>query len=239
MLNNLLTGMQPMMGNYDQGDNEYYVELDDEHPEEEDVIILSDEPIPREIGIRKGATLFNEIPQDELNEMNGDDDIIDYFLNNQEKFRVCEYFKRGNCKYAENCRYYHPKEQSGISSGNDKYTVDDECCICLEKIIANGKQFGVMDNCDHSFCLDCIRGWRATYDKRSGKHHFRTCPICRKNSYVVIPSAKMVKSGPEKDELVAEYKAVLKEIPCKHFNKGKGNCPFMNSCMYAHIMPDG
>lgn len=130
---------------------------------------------------------------------------------------------------------------SKISSNTpgDKYIVDDECCICLDKIIASGKQFGVMDNCDHSFCLDCIRNWRATYDKRSGKQHFRTCPICRKNSYMVIPSTKMVKSGPEKEDLIAEYKAVLKGIPCKHFNSGKSICPFMNSCLYAHIMQDG
>jgi E3 ubiquitin-protein ligase makorin len=92
----------------------------------------------------------------------------------------------------------------------------------LEKVLASGKKFGVLDGCDHTFCLECIRGWRSTYDKRAGKHHFRTCPICRRNSYLVIPSSKMIKSGPEKDELLDEYREVVSEIPCKHFNKGKG-----------------
>jgi hypothetical protein len=188
--------------------------------------------------MKKGTKLFNEIPQDKLKDMNNDDDIIDYFLNNQEKFRVCEFFKKGNCKYTDKCKFYHPKETTKNNQGGD-YVVDDECCICLEKVIANGKQFGVMDGCDHTFCLDCIRGWRATYDKRAGKHHFRTCPICRRNSYTVVPSSKMIKSGPEKEDLINEYKSVVKAIPCKHFNKGKGACPFMNSCFYAHLLPDG
>ena len=56
---------------------------------------------------------------------------------------------------------------------------------------------------------------------------------------MVVPSSKLVKSGPEKDDLLEDYKEVVSEIPCKHFNKGKGICPFRNSCFYAHLMPDG
>ena len=96
-----------------------------------------------------------------------------------------------------------------------------------------------MDGCDHTFCLDCIRGWRGTYDKHSTKHHYRTCPICRRNSYIVIPSSYIIKNGPEKTDMIEEYKEVLKSIPCRHFNKGKCVCPFQNSCFYAHLMPDG
>jgi len=106
-------------------------------------------------------------------------------------------------------------------------------------VLANGKQFGVLEGCDHTFCLKCIRGWRATYDKRSSKHHFRTCPICRRNSYMVIPSYYMVNSGPDKDALIKEYKDALRELPCKYFEKGKGLCPFKNSCNYSHILPNG
>lgn len=56
---------------------------------------------------------------------------------------------------------------------------------------------------------------------------------------MVIPSFTIVKSGPEKDELIETYKDYISEIPCKHFNKGKGSCPFMNSCNYSHRLPDG
>ena len=170
--------------------------------------------------------------------MNDDDDIIDYFLDHQEEFVICEFFKKGNCRYGEKCKYYHPQDAKK-GEKNQEFILDDECCICLERVLASGKKFGVLEGCDHTFCLTCIRGWRATYDKKSRKNHFRTCPICRRNSYLVIPSTKMIKSGPEKDELVEEYKDVVSEIPCRHFNKGKGACPFMNSCFYAHLLPDG
>ena len=135
--------------------------------------------------------------------------------------------------------YLHPNDYGKGKSHKEEFVLDDECCICLEKVLKNGKQFGILDGCDHTFCLPCIRGWRATYDKRTTKHHFRTCPICRRNSYLVIPSAKIIKSSPEKDDLIEEYKEMVKGIPCRHFNKGSGMCPFMNSCLYAHLLPNG
>ena len=49
----------------------------------------------------------------------------------------------------------------------------------------------------------------------------------------------MIKNGPLKEQLIEEYKEVIKAIPCKHFNFGKGLCPFRNSCNYAHELPDG
>ncbi len=55
----------------------------------------------------------------------------------------------------------------------------------------------------------------------------------------MIPSDHLVKSGPEKDDLIEEYKEVIKGIPCRWFNRGKEECPFRNSCNYAHILPDG
>lgn len=218
------------------------IQLDDEL-EEEDVVILSNDAIPQEIGIKvgtkKGNKLFNSIPDSKLKEMQDDDDIIDFFLSNQEQFQVCEFLKKGGCRFGDKCKFYHPKDMAKKSVNGSDMILDDECCICLDKVIASGKQFGVLDGCDHTFCLDCIRGWRSTYDKRASKHHYRTCPICRRNSYVVVPSSKMIKNGPEKTDLIEEYKEVLKSIPCKHFNSGKGICPFMNSCFYAHSMPDG
>lgn len=32
---------------------------------------------------------------------------------------------------------------------------------------------------------------------------------------------------------------MLGEIPCRLFNKGKGECPFKDSCMYAHFDKEG
>ena len=39
-----------------------------------------------------------------------------------------------------------------------------ECGICLERVLSKvnpaDRRFGLL-NCDHAFCLKCIRGWRA------------------------------------------------------------------------------
>jgi len=49
----------------------------------------------------------------------------------------------------------------------------------------------------------------------------------------------MVYDGPVKDQLIDEYSEALAEIPCRHFNQGKGYCPFQNSCFYAHYLENG
>jgi len=41
--------------------------------------------------------------------------------------------------------------------------------------------------------------------------------------------------GREKESLIDEYKGVLGEMPCRNFNKGRGECPFKDSCMYGHF----
>ena len=105
--------------------------------------------------------------------------------------------------------------------------------MCLEPVLAKGKQFGVLDGCDHTFCLQCIREWRATYDKKTSKHHYRTCPICRKNSYLVIPSYYMVNSGPEKDALIEEFlNSNADKTICTFFMQG--NCKYADRCKFLH-----
>jgi hypothetical protein len=36
----------------------------------------------------------------------------------------------------------------------------------------------------------------------------------------------MITEGEVKDQLIEEYIEALGDLPCKHFNKGKGYCPF-------------
>ena len=140
----------------------------------------------------------------------------------------------------------HPgsmKPSAGGSKGskNKKEAIDGDydCVICLEKVLGNNKKFGLLENCAHVFCLECIRDWRSTYDKKITKTHFRTCPICRENSYLVIPSTRMIFDGEMKEKLIEDYTDYIAEIPCTHFNKGKGYCPFQNSCFYAHYLDTG
>jgi len=55
---------------------------------------------------------------------------------------------------------------------------------------------------------------------------------------MVLPSLRPL-IGYEKNELFEEYAEALKKIPCKYFNKGKGECPFLDSCLYSHIDHEG
>ena len=84
--------------------------------------------------------------------------------------------------------------------------------------MARKRRFGLLENCLHPFCLECIRDWRGTYDKKVHKTHYRTCPICREVSYLVIPSNVLIKDWDKKYELLEEYTEALAEIPCRHFN---------------------
>jgi hypothetical protein len=59
-------------------------------------------------------------------------------------------------------------------------------------------------------------------------------------SYLVVPSYFHPKGNAyAKEQLMEEYQGVLSEIPCRLFNKGKGECPFRNSCFYAHLDENG
>jgi hypothetical protein len=61
------------------------------------------------IGEKKGKSsgAFGTIPTNALQDMEDDDDIIDYFLNNQDQFTVCPFFLKGNCRYGDKCKYLH------------------------------------------------------------------------------------------------------------------------------------
>ncbi|KAJ8748711.1 hypothetical protein K2173_011259 [Erythroxylum novogranatense] len=126
-----------------------------------------------------------------------------------------------------------------------KRSQEIECSVCLDRVLLKTslaeRKFGILSECDHPFCISCIRNWRST-SPSSGmdvNNALRACPICRKTSYFVIPSVIWYFSEDEKREIVDNYKAKLRSIDCKHFNFGNGNCPFGTSCFYKHAYRDG
>uniref|UniRef100_A0A2P2JLE3 Makorin-1 n=1 Tax=Rhizophora mucronata TaxID=61149 RepID=A0A2P2JLE3_RHIMU len=126
-----------------------------------------------------------------------------------------------------------------------KRSQEIECSVCLDRVLskptAAERKFGLLSECDHPFCVSCIRNWRSS-SPSSGvdvNTALRACPICRKVSYFVIPSVIWYSSKEEKQEIVDSYKAKLGSIDCKHFNFGNGNCPFGTSCFYKHAYSDG
>lgn len=122
---------------------------------------------------------------------------------------------------------------------------DIECCVCLERVLSKPtpaeRKFGLLSECDHPFCISCIRNWRSS-SPSSGmdvNSALRACPICRKLSYYVIPSMVWYSTKEEKAEIIDNYKAKLKSIDCKHFDFGNGTCPFGTSCFYKHNFKPG
>ncbi|KAF7824545.1 E3 ubiquitin-protein ligase makorin [Senna tora] len=127
-----------------------------------------------------------------------------------------------------------------------------ECNVCLERVLSKPKaaerKFGMLPECDHAFCLSCIRNWRSSaptsgidniFNNNDNNNTVRTCPVCRTLSYFVIPSPIWYSSKEEKQEIIDNYKAKCKLIDCKHFNLGNGNCPFGNRCFYKHNVKPG
>ncbi|KAK4285516.1 hypothetical protein QN277_002207 [Acacia crassicarpa] len=162
------------------------------------------------------------------------------------------------------CRKYclHPSDQRerenhlNSCDKKEKYnqalkdSQEIECNICLDRVLSKPKasecKFGMLPECDHAFCLSCIRNWRNSASNSetdifqiANNNTVRTCPVCRKLSYFVIPTPIWYSTKEEKQEIIDNYKANCKLIDCKHFDFGNGNCPFGARCFYKHTVKPG
>ncbi|CAI8596183.1 unnamed protein product [Vicia faba] len=171
----------------------------------------------------------------------------------------CSRVHGNQCLY---CRKYclHPSDKKEKENHlktcdkKEKYVLalknseEIECNVCLERVLSKPKpserKFGLLPECDHAFCLSCIRNWRnsaPTSEMETGNNvnTVRTCPVCRQLSYFVIPSGIWYTTKEEKQEIIDNYKANCRLIDCKHFDSGNGNCPFGASCFYKHTVKPG
>ncbi|EQB77801.1 putative E3 ubiquitin-protein ligase makorin-2 [Camelus ferus] len=118
---------------------------------------------------------------------------------------------------------------------------DKVCSICMEVILekasASERRFGILSNCNHTYCLPCIRQWRCA--KQFENPIIKSCPECRVISEFVIPSVYWVEDQNKKNELIEAFKQGMGKKACKYFEQGKGTCPFGSKCLYRHAYPDG
>lgn len=118
---------------------------------------------------------------------------------------------------------------------------EKNCGICMEIVWDKEKEidkrFGILENCNHVFCLPCIRKWRSSkaYENRVVK----SCPECRVKSDFVTPSKFWFEDEINKKQIIQEYKLKLAKTACKYFKQGDGKCPFGNKCFYLHQYKDG
>lgn len=183
---------------------------------------------------------------------------------------MCSSAAAGTCPYGEECPQMHGNlcttcgkqclhpyrpSESGVHiklcKRNNKWletlkkSEEIECSVCLDcvhsKSTAAEKRFGLLPECDHAFCITCIRKWRSSSLTSSMDidSTVKACPICRKVSYYVIPSSTWYSSKEEKQEIIDGYKAKLKSIDCKYFDFGRDTCPFGGRCFYKHAYSDG
>ncbi|CAF0811633.1 unnamed protein product [Brachionus calyciflorus] len=115
------------------------------------------------------------------------------------------------------------------------------CGICMEvvwqKEKPNDRRFGILENCNHCFCLQCIRQWRSS--KAYENKIVKACPECRVKSDYVTPSKFWFDNEDDKKKIINEYKTNLGKTECKYFKRGDGTCPFGNKCFYLHRNKDG
>ncbi|KAI4385594.1 hypothetical protein MLD38_003601 [Melastoma candidum] len=183
---------------------------------------------------------------------------------------ICSFASVGSCPRGEDCPHIHgdlcptcgkhclhpfrPEERAEHATTCErkqkqleslKLSQEIECSVCLDRVLskpaAAERKFGILSECDHPFCITCIRNWRnsSPTSRMDVNSSLRACPICRKLSYFIVPSVIWYTSKEEKKEITDSYMAKLKSIDCKHFNFGNGNCPFGTSCFYKHAYRDG
>ncbi|XP_063063982.1 makorin, ring finger protein, 4 isoform X2 [Engraulis encrasicolus] len=112
---------------------------------------------------------------------------------------------------------------------------DVVCGICMDKVYekkdAQSRRFGILPNCSHAFCIECIVTWRKT--KEFQEEVIKACPQCRVKSSFYIPNRYWVESGKPKEDLIKSFKERSGKLKCKFFSRD-GSCPFESECIYSH-----
>nr|XP_046251865.1 makorin, ring finger protein, 4 isoform X2 [Scatophagus argus] len=108
------------------------------------------------------------------------------------------------------------------------------CGICMDKVYekmeARNRVFGILPNCNHSFCLQCIKTWRNTKDL--GPDVVKSCPQCRVRSGFYVPNKYWVE-GPAKESVIAAFKEKFSKKSCSYYMRYRC-CPFKTECLYRH-----
>ncbi|XP_023602989.1 probable E3 ubiquitin-protein ligase makorin-3 [Myotis lucifugus] len=96
-------------------------------------------------------------------------------------------------------------------------SADKVCGICMEVVYEKAnegeRRFGILSNCNHTYCLRCIRTWRTAREFRS--RVIKSCPQCRVSSRLVIPSEFWVEDPAAKQELIRQYKEAMRAKTCR------------------------
>uniref|UniRef100_A0A4W5L3I5 RING-type E3 ubiquitin transferase n=1 Tax=Hucho hucho TaxID=62062 RepID=A0A4W5L3I5_9TELE len=102
--------------------------------------------------------------------------------------------------------------------------MDMACGVCLDVVLAKDnpreRRFGILPNCSHCYCLECIRTWRTV--RLRDINTVKLCPECRTRSHFFVPSDHWVEDKEEKRKLIQAYKDVMASKQCRYFDRGPG-----------------
>lgn len=161
--------------------------------------------------------------------------------------QICKFYQKGWCRFGSRCRNFHPNCQNPKETNQTtskelvSYSLTKTCGICLELVLhkkdKKSQMFGILPNCNHCFCFACIRRWRRSKDFDCTVS--KGCPECRTWSDFVYRSKVWFENRDEKNEFIGKEKSWMQTIDCRYFRKGRGKCPFGNTCLYLHALRDG
>ncbi|XP_018416100.1 PREDICTED: probable E3 ubiquitin-protein ligase makorin-1 [Nanorana parkeri] len=117
---------------------------------------------------------------------------------------------------------------------------DVVCGICMDKVYDKQvaeRVFGILPNCSHAYCVECIKRWRKTREFQN--EVVKGCPQCRVKSSYFIPHKYWIGDSDEKLKLIENFKAKTGKIRCRFFLQSNGRCPFKSECIYRHELPHG
>uniref|UniRef100_H3B7V5 RING-type E3 ubiquitin transferase n=1 Tax=Latimeria chalumnae TaxID=7897 RepID=H3B7V5_LATCH len=143
-----------------------------------------------------------------------------------------------------------PRSQSKSASGPEDLQRDSAayersknvtCGICMDRVYEKShpgeRKFGILPNCNHAYCVSCIKKWRKSKDFQS--EIIKSCPECRVKSSYFIPHKYWIIDMNQKQKLIENFRARTSKIRCKFFVRGNGRCPFKSECIYLHELPAG
>lgn len=200
-------------------------------------------------------------PEAFLSAVQEQDDELDPFLgfaSTQDRVdELCAFSIMGKCRYGSFCRNVHglqcPRCLLYVLHPTDMERNEDHLNECLSKpesvpiaqlhqilcglcnspvLQGVDPRFGLL-NCNHAFCLGCIRNWRSTHFDANNENS-RSCPDCKEVTYFIVPSSTWIDDQIEKIKVIEQYKKHMSVIPCKYYDYGRGDCPFGTSCFYEH-----
>ena len=105
---------------------------------------------------------------------------------------------------------------------------DPQCFICYENPKESGKEFGLLENCDHVACLDCITRW---INNRNGPTRLN-CPVCRVRTHIIAPYPEPLR-GDRRRTAIANHIYKCSQTPCMWSAQGQ-HCPDGRNCIYDH-----